>query len=347
MWHRLLISVCIVGFWFGSVRAEIWYTPPGTPPVVSGIFYLAPGGGFGIVNLPSLAPPVEESTLASSTGQSVLTGKTALFFGGGGLTFGFAFPENSLPKWLGALPRLEFAGGFSLATNTSQTNAPRRFAFYFPVNGGPGTQFGGGAPIGFTLGLRTQYRSHHVKIRFRTDYLVAPNLLLTVSAAAAYGGSRVRYRANSSYEFPAEALIYQLRESINTHRIGGEFGLELTRRITGSLFLLGGMNVALHHVTSRLKATDCLGAPRPTCNGNIYATSTSDRDRRFGARLGGFLGIGGQFGRLRVAITGSVAWDSAVAGVSNPGVNNPGAASLRFGSGLTYGAVLSIVISSF
>ena len=327
---------------------------PQSSPVEYGEPYISIGGVVQARQMPHYA------LFATTTGAFI---ETAHFFatdpvavtGGPAMTIGYVFKKDALPSWLGRHARLEVpfswvfgrlrqslvarGSGFLQITSVNAANVVN-----VPLAAAP---FQSGV-------LRTRFRSGAVGLRAKADHHLANGLILTPSVAMVgnWGHTRylAEYRLGATGQFPGE-----VQDNISTYRIGGEFGLDLTWRVTESWELLAGVVLGVFHQHASLNSSDCstavvfvAGAGSSTCSGTAFRTSASDSRNTIGWRTVFSLGIARDyrlFGRgVKLTVMAFTTLDGAAAGVRHPNQFNANSASIELQTLWSYGGFVMLTI---
>ncbi len=118
---------------------------------------------------------------------------------------------------------------------------------------------------------------------------------------------------------PANAPRF-VDQTLKTRRLGGEFGVDFTLKLSDKWALLAGASGTVQNVRTNMNENDCESFAPPgllTCTGILFATTQGDAsvvDFVAGFRAGATYN-GGWY---RVVVSGFGAWDSHVPGIDNP-----------------------------
>lgn len=308
----LLVAFVVLGVQSAAHADPLVFSPLDPAPISrAGSAYVSLGGGAIVQQLPTF----RTSIVVAGTTQSLFSTAPTVTGGAGQLTLGSVISGSPL----GMNSRIELSiGGFSGSGQT--TGGPGvGNEVMFPINGGAGVGCGGCS--GATT-LRFDYQEIGGALRLKSDFAIAPQLTATPSIGIVASQSNLHYRSNTDLQFsPAQNAPNFADETINTFRVGGEFGLNFGYRATQQLTLNAGATVALLSMTSTLSGNDCqsnnqnIGLP---CSGSLYRSTVRQDDTRFSNR--DRLNLSGTYdtGWAKLTLAGFGSWDSAMPGVTNP-----------------------------
>lgn len=270
-------------------------------------------------------------------------------------TGGFAGSVGYVTDWsgFGRLPRFELHLGALTGTSSQRFNYDFLGTDAFRSVDGQqsGLQGGDGQSQN---NLKVKMSSVDLALRFKTDFVLAPQWTLTPSIAIIGGTVNTRYyEAGSELFNGGGSTTNSTTVKLDTSHFGGEVRLEGAWRPQPDLAVVAGGAFGIMYQRTGMKANDCAGSfvltgVAATCDGTFFQTRASQARNVTNYRATGALGLIYSWGWAQAGIMGLVSWNSDVPGVRVPTGGTAGAitgpASIYYGGQLSYGFTAGLII---
>jgi hypothetical protein len=310
---------------------------PFTGPVGAGSLYFSLGGLGQHFELPRWNSTI---TFQGDPNRNIFDFRTNLTGGGPAFTVGWATDFGP-----GVRPRFEIAFSFVHARSSKTATEGPTAMSERPIGGVPTGDYISNT---VTSTLKTEHQPINAAFRFKTDFLVAPTIILTPGIGLLGGVTTTRFQFRANHVAPAGAFVSTIDERLQTSRIGGVASLDATFVLTPSFALHAGGSGAIYHQRTNLEGQDCYSALFGTeCQpgGTVANTQTVNTSR---SRLGGYasFSVGGSYvwGWAKITLVGNGQYNWNSAGVLNPTAAQPAGTttSNRYDNTWNYGGFAMI-----
>ncbi len=352
-------------FWAAPAQAQALWPggPESTTPLVPGQLFAGFGGQLGVYHLPKFDSPWRSSATATGGDTFRPSSNPDPIVGGPGGVFGYVFHDGTFPSWLGRKVRLSVGAqlwGGNFTADHTHTGSGTGIVSAAPIDGSTGSNLLYNSATLRQASFDIDTSGYELSLRLTSDVPVAARVTLSPFVSLFGGQSREAYSVRAALLGTNTVAPYSLDERMSSTRVGAMVGTGVTVRVVPRLSVHLGAQVGLYWLNARMTGGDCYSPAVVTLGtacaagpifGRSFRTSVSDTRSTVGFRGGLTGGVAWDMRFAVLSLSGFLAYDSHVPGISNPQVTAPittlgpglttsGRARLVFDDAVNYGAMV-------